>query len=199
VNTADVNTADVSTAPAPTTDGRRRKGEERRRLLREATMRRIADGGVAAVTQRSVAAEAGLTPSLVSYHYPTVDALLSATLAAVNDAYVAALERCARHDDPVRALAGFVAACGADRGPAVAAEYELFLQAGRRPALRGEWERWTAALDALLFPLVPDPSRRLAAAAGVDGLFLRCWCDDRPWTTADVERVLRALVPADLV
>jgi len=46
---------------------------------------------------------------------------------------------------------------------------------------------------------VPDPSRRLAAAAGVDGLFLRCWCDDRPWRTADVERVLRALVPADLV
>ena len=85
-------------------------------------MRRIAEGGVAAVTQRAVAAEAGLTPSLVSYHYPTVDTLLSATLAAVNDAYVAALERCARHDDPVRALAGFVAACGADRGPAVAAE-----------------------------------------------------------------------------
>jgi len=65
--------------------------------------------------------------------------------------------------------------------------------------VRGEWERWTAALDALLLPLVPDPSRRLAAAAGVDGLFLRCWCDDRPWRTADVERVLRALVPADLV
>jgi DNA-binding transcriptional regulator YbjK len=199
VSTADVNPADVTSSPAPTTDGRRRKGEERRRLLREATMRRIADGGVAAVTQRSVAAEAGLTPSLVSYHYPTVDALLSATLAAVNDAYVAALERCARHDDPVRALAGFVAACGADRGPAVAAEYELFLQAGRRPALRGEWERWTAALDALLLPLVPDPSRRLATATAVDGLFLRCWCDDRPWATADVERVLRALVPADLV
>lgn len=162
-------------------------------------MRRISEGGIAAVTQRAVAAEAGLTPSLVSYHYPTIDALLSATLAAVNDAYVAALERCARHDDPVWALAGFVAACGADRGPGVAAEYELFLQAGRNPALRGEWERWTSALDAVLLPLVPDPSRRLATAAAVDGLFLRTWCDERSWTTADVERVLRALIPADLV
>jgi len=189
----------MSTTEMSTTDGRRRKGEERRRLLREATMRVISVGGVAAVTQRAVAGEADLTPSLVSYHYPTVDALLSATLSAVNDAYVAALERCAQHDDPVWAVAGFVAACAADRGPGVSAEYELFLQAGRRPALRGEWERWTAALDALLLPLVPDPSRRLAAAAGVDGLFLRCWCDARPWTITEVEGVLRALVPADLV
>ncbi|WP_433028898.1 TetR/AcrR family transcriptional regulator [Actinomycetospora sp. CA-053990] len=155
----------TNAASAPTTDGRRRKGEERRRLLREATMRRIADGGVAAVTQRSVAAEAGLTPSLVSYHYPTVDALLSATLAAVNDAYVAALERCARHDDPVRALAGFVAACGADRGPAVAAEYELFLQAGRRPALRG-----VGALDRRARrPPAPAGARPVAAARGRGG------------------------------
>jgi TetR/AcrR family transcriptional regulator, regulator of biofilm formation and stress response len=197
MNTARMNTAGMTAAPI--TDGRRRKGEERRRLLREATMRLISEGGVAAVTQRGVAAEAGLTPSLVSYHYPTVDALLSATLAAVNDAYVAALERCAQHDDPVRALAGVVAASSADRGPGVAAEYELFLQAGRRPVLRGEWERWTGALDALLRPLVPDPSRRLAAAAGVDGLFLRTWCDDRPWSPADVEVVLRVLIPADLV
>lgn len=179
----------------PETDGRRRKGDERRRQLREATMRVIARGGVAAVTQRAVAAEAGLTPSLVSYHFPTVDALLSATLAAVNDSYVHALERCARADDPVRALAALVAA-GGERGHAVVAEYELFLQAGRRPALRGEWARWTAALDALLAPLVPDPRGRSAVGAAVDGLFLRCWCDLEPWTAADVEAALRPLLPA---
>lgn len=187
-------------APAPKaernaeTDGRRRKGDERRRQLREATMRVISRGGVAAVTQRAVAAEAGLTPSLVSYHFPTVDVLLSATLAAVNDSYVAALERCAAEDDPLRALAALVAA-GGERGHAVDAEYELFLQAGRRPALRGEWARWTRALDVLLAPLVPDPQRRAAVGAAVDGLFLRCWCDPEPWNAADVEAVLRHLVP----
>jgi TetR/AcrR family transcriptional regulator, regulator of biofilm formation and stress response len=178
------------------TDGRRRKGEERRRLLREATMRVVGRGGVAAVTQRAVAAEAGMTPSLVSYHFPTVDALLSATLAAVNDAYVAALERCAQEDDPVRALAELVALQAADRTDSLAAEYELFLQAGRRPALRDEWVRWTTALDALLAPLVPDRTARAAAAAGVDGLFLRCWCDPAPWSAAACEDVLRALLPA---
>jgi DNA-binding transcriptional regulator YbjK len=182
--------------PAEITDGRRRKGEERRRLLREATMRVVGRGGVAAVTQRAVAAEAGMTPSLVSYHFPTVDALLSATLAAVNDAYVAALERCAGEDDPVRALAALVALEAADRTDALAAEYELFLQAGRRPALRGEWVRWTTALDALLAPLVPEPTARAAAAVGVDGLFLRCWCDPAPWSAAACEDVLRALLPA---
>ena len=179
------------------TDGRRRKGEERRRLLQEATMRVIGRGGVAAVTQRAVAAEAGMTPSLVSYHFPTVDALLSATLAAVNDSYVAALERCAQEDDPVRALAELVALQAADRTDALAAEYELFLQAGRRPALRDEWVRWTTALDALLAPLVPDRTARAAAAAGVDGLCLRCWCDPAPWSAAACEDVLRALLPAE--
>ncbi|GLZ47716.1 TetR family transcriptional regulator [Actinomycetospora sp. NBRC 106375] len=178
-------------------DGRRRKGDERRRELREATMRVIARGGIAAVTQRAVAAEAGLTPSLVSYHFPTVDALLSATLAAVNDAYVAALGRCARDADPVPALAALVAqAAGSERGYTVDAEYELFLQAGRRPALREEWSRWTGALDALLAPLVPEPARRAGVGAAVDGLFLRCWCDPVPWRAGDVETVLRALLPA---
>lgn len=178
---------------AEITDGRRRKGEERRRLLREATMRVIGRGGVAAVTQRAVAAEAGMTPSLVSYHFPTVDALLSATLAAVNDSYVAALGRCAQQDDPVRALADLLAA--ADRTDALAAEYELFLQAGRRPALRDEWVRWTTALDAVLTPFVPDRTARTAAAVGVDGLFLRCWCDPVPWSATACEAVLRALLP----
>ncbi|HSK57843.1 MAG TPA: TetR family transcriptional regulator [Actinomycetospora sp.] len=182
-------------AAPESTDGRRRKGEQRRRLLREATMRVVGRGGVAAVTQRAVAAEAGMTPSLVSYHFPTVDALLSATLAAVNDACVAALERCARDDDPVRALAELVALYSADRSDALAAEYELFLQAGRRPALRAEWVRWTTALDALLAPLVPDRAARAAAAAGVDGLFLRCLCDPAPWSADACEDVLRALVP----
>jgi DNA-binding transcriptional regulator YbjK len=184
-----------STAGVASTDGRRRKGEERRRLLREATMRVVGRGGVAAVTQRAVAAEAGMTPSLVSYHYPTVDALLQATLAAANDAYVAALQRCAGSDDPLRALAVLVAGHAAERTDALAAEYELFLQAARRPALRAEWARWTAALDALLAPLVPDATARAAAAAGVDGLFLRCWCDPAPWSATACEAVLRVLVP----
>jgi TetR/AcrR family transcriptional regulator, regulator of biofilm formation and stress response len=182
--------------PAPRSDGRRRKGDERRRQLRAATIRVISRGGVAAVTQRAVAAEAGLTPSLVSYHFPTVDDLLSATLAGVNDAYVAALEACGRADDPVAALAELVAT--SSRGHTVDAEYELFLQAGRRPALRADWARWTGALDAALATVVPDARRRLGVGAAVDGLFLRCWCDPAPWSAADVEQVLRAVLTAVL-
>lgn len=185
----------MSAGTTEETDGRRRKGEERRRLLREATMRVIGRGGVAAVTQRAVAAEAGMTPSLVSYHFPTVDGLLSATLAAVNDDWVAALERCARDDDPVAALAALVAAGAVDPSRMVDAEYELFLQAGRRASLRHEWIRWTRALEAALAPVVADPRRRAAVGAAVDGLFLRCWCDPEPWRAADVEEILRALVP----
>lgn len=191
------------------TDGRRLKGDRRRRVLLEATMRLAGRDGVAAVSQRAVAAEAGLPPSAVTYHFPTVEHLLLAALTAVNDEYLRLLAACA-HDDAharLRALAELVAACGTDPAadparpdPArheVAAAYELFLLAGRRPELRGEYARWTAALDELLAPLVADPGRRSGVVAAVDGLFLRAWCAPDASGADGVAAVLGALVDVD--
>lgn len=190
-------------APAPEHDGRRRKGERRRRLLLDATMRLAGREGLAAVSQRAVAAEAGVAPSAVTYHFPTVEGLLLAALVAVNDEYLHLLGACAAAPDRWRALAELVASCGsgAARGSTpgtddtveVAAAYELFLLAGRRPELRGEYDRWTGALDALLAPLVADPARRAAAVAAVDGLFLRAWCASEPPGVDAIHAVLLAL------
>jgi hypothetical protein len=47
------------------TDGRRRRGNQRRRALLDATLRVIGRDGLAAVTQRTVAAEAGLEISQI--------------------------------------------------------------------------------------------------------------------------------------
>ncbi|MEE2046687.1 TetR family transcriptional regulator, partial [Nocardiopsis tropica] len=49
---------------------------QRRRLLLDATMRVVEREGVGAVSQRRVAAEAGVPPSTVTYYYAAVDDLL---------------------------------------------------------------------------------------------------------------------------
>ncbi len=157
-------------------------------------MRLIERGGVAAVSQRAVAQEAGVPPSAVMYYFPTVDDVLVAALVATNDDYLLRLDECARSPDPVARLAALVSeACGPDRSR-IAAEYELFLMAARRPDLRHEIDRWTAAVEGVLAPHVADPIRRSGVAAAVDGLFLRSlWAADPP-SLEELRGVLDRLV-----
>jgi DNA-binding transcriptional regulator YbjK len=151
-------------------DGRRVKGERRRRLLLDATLRLVGREGVVAVTQRAVAAEAGVAPSAVLYYFPTVDDLLVAALVDVNDRWVAALgELPADRPAALDALAALVV--GSPTGDEGLAEFELYLLAARRPELRAELDRWWRALDTLAARLAPD--RAVAFAAALDGLFLR--------------------------
>jgi DNA-binding transcriptional regulator YbjK len=180
-------------APEPT-DGRRRKGERRRRLLIEATMRVIERDGLAAASQRVVAQEAGVPPSTVTYYFPAVDDLLVAALTASNDDYLQRLAECAAAPDPLAQLARLISESTGTRRAHVAAEYELFLMAGRRPALQPEAARWTDGLDAFLAPHVADPVERAGVAAAVDGLFLRCFCAPDPPEANKVHAVLARLI-----
>lgn len=181
--------------PENISDGRRRKGEQRRRLLLDATMNVITQDGVVAVSQRRVAAEAGVPPSTVTYYYATVDDLLVDALTRVNDAYVHQVD--ALPEDPDEALRGFATLIAegaeADRAHALA-EMELFLIAARRPALRGQVDRWTAAVDAFLVPYLPDPAARAGVAAASDGYFLRCCTTSPPPGAEEVHRALRRLI-----
>ncbi|WP_017604305.1 TetR/AcrR family transcriptional regulator [Nocardiopsis alkaliphila] len=181
--------------PEYISDGRRRKGRQRRRLLLEATMAVIARDGVAAVTQRRVAAQAKVPPSTVTYYYATIDDLLVATLTQVNDAYVWVVENLPR--DPDVALRGFAAliAEGVDHDRAHAlAEMELFLIAARRPTLREQVMRWNDAVDAFLTPYLPDPAARAGVIAASDGYFLRCCVLDPPPSAEEVYQALRRLI-----
>ncbi|WP_219418401.1 TetR/AcrR family transcriptional regulator [Pseudonocardia nigra] len=175
-------------------DGRRRKGERRRRELLAATMRVIERDGLSAVSQRAVAQEAGTPPSAVTYYFPTVDDLLVAALTACNDDYLDRLAACAADADPLARLATLIAEGSGPGRAHVAAEYELFLMAGRRPDLQAEAARWTVAVDAFLAPHVPDPVARTGVVAAVDGLFLRCFCHPAPPDAAEVRAVLARLV-----
>jgi AcrR family transcriptional regulator len=54
------------------------EGSKTRFLLLDTTERLILDEGYAAVTSRRVANEAGVTPPLVHYYFPTLDDLFLA-------------------------------------------------------------------------------------------------------------------------
>ncbi|MER7196017.1 TetR/AcrR family transcriptional regulator [Streptomyces flaveolus] len=176
------------------TDGRRRKGERRRRQLLDATMRLIERDGLPAVSQRSVAQEAGVPASAVTYYFPTVDDLLVTALTACNQEYLRCLDECASAEDPIGRLAALITNSASSRRVQAAAECELFLMAARRADLRPEAARWTNAVDAYLAPYIVDPVRRAGAVAAVDGLFLRCLSDPIPPDSDAVLAILETLI-----
>lgn len=62
------------------TDGRKARGERRRREIIDATLRVVERDGVAGVTHRTVAREAGVPTASTTYHFASLDDLLLATL-----------------------------------------------------------------------------------------------------------------------
>ncbi|AFR09654.1 MULTISPECIES: TetR/AcrR family transcriptional regulator [Nocardiopsis] len=190
-----MNTAYTSDDPENISDGRLRKGEQRRRLLVNATMDVITNEGVTAVSQRRVAAEAGVPPSTVTYYYATIDDLLVDALTRVNNAYVAVVE--GLPEDPDEALRGFATliaeGVGPDRAHALA-EMELFLLAARRPALGEQVDCWYDAVDAFFALYLPDPAARAGVIAASDGYLLRCCVMEPPPSADEVYRALRRLI-----
>ncbi|WP_308257807.1 hypothetical protein [Pseudonocardia lacus] len=77
-----------------------------------------------------------------------------------------------------------------ERGRAVA-EYELYLLAARRPALRPAARLWGDLLAELLARWCDDPAAVRAAVAACDGLMLQGLIAERPPTAGEIEAVLR--------
>ena len=147
--------------------------DTRARIL-HATLRVIAAGGVGAVSNRRVAAEAGVALGSLTYHFPSQTDLLRESLLLYAAEEVARLEALAaelRHGsagggpsaEQVAAVVEQVAARDAGR-PEEIAELELHLHASRDPALHEASRRCFAAYEefaaAALHALgVPEPER----------------------------------------
>jgi TetR/AcrR family transcriptional regulator, regulator of biofilm formation and stress response len=176
-----------------TTDGRLLKGARRRRALLDAAVRVMGQAGIAGVSQRVVAAEAGVPASAVPYYFPTVEDLLLAVLSDVNDRYIAGVQRCAEEPDPLVALARLIArATDPDARPSTAAEFELFMLAGRGGRWQQEYRRWADALDAFFAAAAGDAPATVAATL-VDGLLVRNYCHPDPMGVAEIEAALRSV------
>jgi TetR/AcrR family transcriptional regulator, regulator of biofilm formation and stress response len=137
----------------------------RERMLR-ATLELIASGGIAAVTNRRVAASAGVSLGSLTYHFDTQTQLLRESLLLYVEEETARREQIARDLAPekpgVEQLAQVVSQLAAIPSdiPRQIAELELHLHAARDPELREASHRCfeaheqiaTAALTALGIP-----------------------------------------------
>jgi len=141
----------------------------RARIL-HATLRVIADGGVASVSNRRVAAAAEVALGSLTYHFPNQSELLHDTLLLYAEEEVARLDAIAaalREANPTaEQAAAAVERIAADRSgrPEEVAELELHLHASRDPALQDASRRCFAAYEgvasaALEVLGVPDAAR----------------------------------------
>jgi TetR/AcrR family transcriptional regulator, regulator of biofilm formation and stress response len=162
---------------AETPQDRRKAPETRQRILR-ATLELIGNEGIGALSNRRIAAAAGVSLGSLTYHFPSQEDLLRESLDLYVKEEVARLEAIAaelrsRCPAPAEVAAEVqrLAAESADR-PEQIAELELHLHAARDPALQEASRRCflayegvaAAALEALR---VPDPDRHAPAVVAL--------------------------------
>ncbi|MFF5445554.1 TetR/AcrR family transcriptional regulator [Streptomyces sp. NPDC012888] len=167
----------------------RRPLAERRRQLTEAAIRAMTRDGVPATTTRSIAAEAGVSLSVVHYCFDSKQALLESVIEAITEHYTGVVKEAIRPAGSLRETvrAGFQAYW--DHVSARPGEhlltYELTQYALRRPGFghlaRRQYELYTATYAELIEQLradmgfglrVPVPLLARYLAAMTDGLTL---------------------------
>lgn len=163
----------------------RRYDPDRRTRIIDAALRVIVADGIAGLSHRSVAAEADVPLGSTTYHFGSLDELLTAALGRSNENFAQALrdsEVCAGDadggegassgarlaDELTRLLGEWFAG---ERG-AIELEYELYLAALRRPALRPVAAEWTTSAVELLSTRT-DPATARALVALMDGVCLQ--------------------------
>ncbi|MEU5002416.1 TetR family transcriptional regulator [Streptomyces sp. NPDC021622] len=166
-----------------------------------AAERVIGARGIEGVTHRAVAEEAGVPLGATTYHFATKDDLIKAALQRSVDRFVAYLDEwVARRPQltpeqlAVLLADALMGSFGPQRDQQVV-EFELYLAALRRPALRPVADRYIeASVDAL--SRYVDPLTARAAAVAANGLTLRGLAGSEPPSRSEVEGILRLILTA---
>ncbi|WP_320669833.1 TetR/AcrR family transcriptional regulator [Patulibacter defluvii] len=177
-------------------DGRRRRGLQRRRELLDAALVVLERDGAAGLTHRRIATEAGVPLASASYHFDSIDDLIVSTMLHASEQLRTAARVAAGGADPdVDTLARLLVEDLRRHRELIVAEYELYLLAARRPALRAAARAW---LEAVVVPLIPDadPVQRQLVLAVADGLCLQALMADEPPTAAGFAAVFRRALEA---
>ncbi|MCY0930055.1 TetR family transcriptional regulator [Streptomyces sp. H27-H1] len=175
----------------------RRYDPDRRGRIIDAAIRVVGARGIAGLSHRSVAAEADVPLGSTTYHFKTLDDLLVAALRQANEGFARTVADSAALADPDADLAAALAALlggflGADRARAEL-EYELYLAALRRPALRPVAAEWCEAVSAALSARA-DPATARALVAVMDGISLQVLLKGAQYDEAYAREVLRRVL-----
>ncbi|GAA2841429.1 TetR/AcrR family transcriptional regulator [Kribbella solani] len=176
-------------------DGRRMRGEQRRNELLAATLAVIERDGVAGVSHRVVAAEADVSVASITYHFPTLDALLVAALQSAAEDLAAELD--GRGSElgarPADELARLIEHSAVRRRGRTLALYELYLYAARRPELRGSAAAWLQPLTEIARAFAGDPQKARLLVAALDGLLMQALIGAREVDRRDLAALLEVL------
>ncbi|CQR64682.1 TetR/AcrR family transcriptional regulator [Streptomyces leeuwenhoekii] len=177
----------------------RRYDPGRRQRIIDAALRVVADKGIAGLSHRSVAAEADVPLGSTTYHFRTLDDLLVAALRQADEGFAAVLAAHPALADPRADLAGELARVlgewlGGDR-TGVELEYELYLAALRRPALRPVAAAWAEGVAERLARRT-DPGTARALVALMDGICLQVLLTGAPYDEAYAREALARVVSA---
>lgn len=194
---------------ASVTKVRRARGERRRRELLEAALAVIDQRGVQATTHRAVAEAAGVPLATTTYYFESIDHLLEEALTLFVTEEAARLRALA---EQLRGTTASPAEIAADFArelaegspwttPLKRVQFELYLEASRRPRLREAAQQCVAtyvevteaALNAVGSPRAAEGARLFVALADGLGLHGSFAPTDRPNTPADLSAALTEL------
>ncbi|MFJ9027018.1 TetR/AcrR family transcriptional regulator [Streptomyces sp. NPDC102274] len=177
----------------------RRYDPDRRQRIIDAAIRVVGRGGIAGLSHRTVAAEADVPLGSTTYHFASLDELLIAALRQTNDSFAAAVRESGTLADPECDIAAELARItgewlAGDR-TGVELEYELYLAALRRPALRPVAGEWCAALGDEVARRIDSVTAR-AMVALLDGICLQVLLTDAVYDAEHTREMLTRLIPA---
>ncbi|MEV5143260.1 TetR family transcriptional regulator [Streptomyces sp. NPDC052727] len=176
----------------------RRYDPGRRQRIIDAAIRVAGRDGIAGLSHRTVAAEADVPLGSTTYHFATLEELLVAALRQANEGFGRVLAELLPEGggegdlaaDLARALGEWLA--GERTG--VELEYELYLAALRRPALRPVAAEWTEQAAALLARRT-DPVTARALLALMDGICLQVLLTGGSYDEEYARAALARLIP----
>jgi TetR/AcrR family transcriptional regulator, regulator of biofilm formation and stress response len=128
----------------------------RREAIVEATLHVIGERGADAVTHRAVAARAGVPLASTTYYFASKEALVREAFELAIGRSLALVEAQAAgaEGSAVDRLVSLAEAQLSDEGAPLAAQFELMLEAGRRPGLHDLAARWDEGYRAAVAGLV---------------------------------------------
>ncbi|MFE7841571.1 TetR/AcrR family transcriptional regulator [Streptomyces sp. NPDC057474] len=176
----------------------RRYDPERRQRIIDAAIRVVGERGIAGLSHRTVAAEADVPLGSTTYHFKTLDDLMVAALRQANEGFAKTVAAREALRDPGTDLAAELAALGgewfAGDRTGLEVEYELYLAALRRPALRPVADEWGRAFADCLARRT-DPVTARALVALIDGICLQVLLTGAPYDEEYAREVLARVIP----
>ncbi|MEU1475068.1 TetR/AcrR family transcriptional regulator [Streptomyces sp. NPDC001668] len=178
----------------------RRHDPERRQRIIDAAIRVVGKKGLAGLTHRSAAAEADVPLGSTTYHFKSLDELMVAALRQASEGFAKAVAAHGALDGPGGDLAAGLARVlgdwlGGER-TGVELEYELYLAALRRPALRPVAAEWADDLAERLAHRT-DPVTARALVALMDGICLQVLLTGAPYDEEYAREVLGRVIPGE--